>query len=300
MPAVVVALGGNAIALEGGGLDLQGPAVAISQLVGLGWGVVLIHGSGPQVGARLGTSLPAQGARSLDVLDAETQGAMGYGLQQAISNELSTSHPRGVVSLITQVVVDPEDRAFRTPTKPVGPFLGAADAEALRHAGLPVVEDSGRGYRRVVASPEPMEIVEWRAIAALLSAGVVVVAAGGGGIPVARGSDGRLRGVEAVVDKDRAAALLARVLHAELLLILTSVAEVCLDYRQPTEHPLRRLSVAEARRYLSAGQFAEGSMGPKVDAAARFTAASGHPSVITTARGVLDALLGTRGTTIHP
>jgi carbamate kinase len=166
--------------------------------------------------------------------------------------------------------------------------------------GWAMVEDSGRGYRRVVPSPEPLEIVEWRAIRALLAAGVVVVAAGGGGIPVIRRADLSLQGIEAVIDKDRASSLLARLLGADLFVIFTSVSEVYLDYRTPSERGLRRLSVHEARRLLSEGQFAAGSMGPKVEAAAAFSAATGRPTIITSAHRVLDALAGTAGTTVHP
>ena len=166
--------------------------------------------------------------------------------------------------------------------------------------GWKMIEDAGRGYRRVVPSPRPLEIVEWRAIRALLSAGTVVVAAGGGGIPVVRETGGALRGVEAVIDKDRASALLALLVRADLLVILTAVPEVRLDYRLAGERPLRRLSVARAREYLAASQFAAGSMGPKVEAAADFTAASGRPALITSPERLLDALAGTAGTTFVP
>jgi carbamate kinase len=279
--------------------DLKNAPEALSCLVGLGWDLVATHGNGPQVGARL---LAAPGTIPLDVLDAETQGSLGYLLQQALGNALKGSGlSRSVVSLVTQVVVDPHDPAFARPTKPVGPFYSREQAGALgREKGWAMVEDSGRGYRRVVPSPEPLEIVEWRAIRALLAAGVVVVAAGGGGIPVIRRADLSLEGIEAVIDKDRASSLLARLLGADLFVIFTSVSEVYLDYRTPSERGLRRLSVHEARRLLSEGQFAAGSMGPKVEAAAAFSAATGRPTIITSAHRVLDALAGTAGTTVHP
>lgn len=305
MPLAVAALGGNAIvgsAAEAAVVDLQRASAALARLVGLGFELVVTHGNGPQVGQRLLEASANGRTERLDLLDAETEGSLGYLLQQSLGNELTKAGlARPVVSLVTQVVVDPRDPAFDAPTKPVGGFYDRARAEALaRERGWRIVEDAGRGFRRVVPSPEPLEIVERRAIRALVEAGVVVVAAGGGGIPVARDSAGALRGVDAVIDKDRASALLARLLGADLLLILTAVPEVRFDFRQPGERPIRRLSVAEARTLLAAGQFAAGSMGPKVEAASGFTAATGRPAIITSAERLLDALVGTSGTLLHP
>jgi len=298
-----VALGGNAI-LGGGARppDLGAAPVSLARLAGLGWDLVVTHGNGPQVGELL-LSTDASGRRPpLDVLDAETEGSLGYLLQQSLGNALrGAGISRDVVSLVTQVVVDAEDPAFSRPTKPVGPFYPQDRARALAtELGWIMVEDAGRGWRRVVPSPQPLEIVEWRAIQALTGAGVVTVAAGGGGIPVVRRGDGSLRGVEAVVDKDRASSLLAQRLEADLLVIFTAVPEVLLDFRRPGERPLRRLSAAEARALLAAGQFAAGSMGPKVEAAAAFTAATSKPAIVTSAERLLDALVGTSGTTFHP
>ena len=303
MPLAVVALGGNAI-LGGGARppDLGAAPVSLARLAGLGWDLVVTHGNGPQVGELL-LSTDASGRRPpLDVLDAETEGSLGYLLQQSLGNALrGAGISRDVVSLVTQVVVDAEDPAFSRPTKPVGPFYPQDRARALAtELGWIMVEDAGRGWRRVVPSPQPLEIVEWRAIQALTGAGVVTVAAGGGGIPVVRRGDGSLRGVEAVVDKDRASSLLAQRLEADLLVIFTAVPEVLLDFRRPGERPLRRLSAAEARALLAAGQFAAGSMGPKVEAAAAFTAATSKPAIVTSAERLLDALVGTSGTTFHP
>jgi carbamate kinase len=299
MPIAIAALGGNAIVAEGaaGAVDLREAPTALARLVALGWDLVITHGNGPQVGRLL-----LESASPLDVLDAETEGGLGYRLQQSLGNVLRDAHlPRSVASVLTQVVVDPLDPAFETPTKPVGAFYSREQAEAItRERGFTFVEDSGRGYRRVVASPLPQEIVEVRAIRLLVDAGIVVVAAGGGGIPVVREDGGRLRGVEAVVDKDRASSLLARVLGADLLIIFTRVPEVLFDFGGPDQRPLRRLSVGEARTLLAAGQFAAGSMGPKVEAAAAFAAATGRPAIITSADRVLDALVGTSGTVVRP
>jgi carbamate kinase len=285
VPTVVAALGGHALAEDRPGAKLGGVPPAIARLVGLGWNAVVTHGSGPQVGARLlAPRAPGHDAPGLDRLALHRAGA-----------------PRTVVSLVTQVIVDPRDRAFASPSKPVGRFFGRDEAERLRsERGWVMAEDAGRGYRRVVPSPEPLEIVEWRAVKALVAAGILVLAVGGGGIPVARAADGTLQGVEAVVDKDRASALLARLLGADLLVIFTGVEAVCLDYQTPQERPLRHLTVSEARKYLAEGQFAPGSMGPKVEAAAGFTGATGRPSLITTPARLLDALSGTAGTTLHP
>lgn len=304
MPIAVAALGGNAIVSERGAatVDLRHAPVALARLVGLGYDLVVTHGNGPQVGQRLIEAHAAgDGHAALDVLDAETVGALGYRLQQSLGNALrDLGSPRAVATVVTQVVVDPADPAFLAPSKPVGPFYDRARADLLvAERGFVMAEDAGRGFRRVVPSPEPLEVVEADAIRTLVGAGVVVIAAGGGGIPVVRDSKGRLHGVEAVIDKDRASALLARGLAADVLVIFTDVPEVRLDYRKPGERPVRRLSVAEARSHLRSGQFPSGSMGPKVEAAAAFTEASGRPSVITSAERVLDALAGTAGTTVH-
>lgn len=305
MPIAVAALGGNAIVSETdpAAVDLRRAPLALARLVALGWDLVVTHGNGPQVGQRLLESQAAGNGHgsTLDVLDAETEGSLGYRLQQSLGNAMrELGVPRQVASVVTQVVVESDDPAFAAPTKPVGPFYARERAEELaRVRGYHMVEDAGRGFRRVVPSPEPREIVESRAIATLLEAGIVVIAAGGGGIPVVRDGAGRLSGVEAVIDKDRASSLLARLLRADMLLILTDVPEVRLDFRKPSERPLRRLSVAEARAHLREGQFPPGSMGPKIEAAADFAQATGRPALITSAERVLDALVGTSGTLVQ-
>jgi carbamate kinase len=304
MPIAVAALGGNAIVSARGAaaVDLRRAPQALARLVGLGYELVVTHGNGPQVGQRLiEAQAGGDGHAPLDVLDAETVGALGYRLQQSLGNALrDAGSPRAVATVVTQVVVDAADPAFLAPSKPVGPFYERERADALAaERGFVMAEDAGRGFRRVVASPEPLEVVEAEAIRALVLAGVVVIAAGGGGIPVVRDAAGRLRGVEAIVDKDRASSLLARRMGADVLVIFTDVPEVRLDFRGPQERPARRLSVAEARSHLRAGQFAAGSMGPKVEAAAAFAAATGRPAVITSAERVLDALAGTAGTMVH-
>lgn len=305
MGVVVAAVGGNALGAAvgagGGGGGLAVVASSLARLVSAGWDLVVTHGNGPQVGERLLAARPGQAPGPLDVLDAETQGSLGYLLQQTLGNALRAAGiVRSVAAVVTQVVVDAADPAFAAPSKPVGPFYAPEQAEALRREkGWVMMEDAGRGHRRVVASPEPLDIVEWPAIRALLDAGVLVVAAGGGGIPVVRGPEGTLRGVEAVIDKDPASSLLARRLGADLLMILTGVSEVRLDYRRPSERPVRRLSVEEARAHLASGQFAPGSMGPKVEAAVAFAAATRKPAVITSPERVLDALAGRAGTWVH-
>lgn len=305
MPLALVALGGNAIVslapgtVRGGlDVDLAPSAAALAALVARGFDLVVTHGNGPQVGDLLLATVPGQAPAPLDVLDAETQGSLGYLLQQALGNALRERRLlRPVATLVTQVVVDAADPAFQSPTKPVGPFLSKEQADRLRREkGWALVEDAGRGYRRVVPSPEPIEIVEGPAVKALVAAGVIVVAAGGGGIPVVRERDGRLRGAEAVIDKDRASALLARLLGVDLLLILTGVPHVLLDFRGPAERPAPRLSAAEARARLAAGEFPPGSMGPKVEAAAGFVEATGRKAVITSPERALAAVDGTAGT----
>jgi carbamate kinase len=263
---------------------------------------VLTHGNGPQVGygllrseaaARVAPRLP------LDVIGAETQGSIGYLLQQALHAALARRGlTRPVATVVTQAVVDPADPSFQRPTKPVGPFYRAFEADALRQThGWAMVEDAGRGWRRVVPSPAPLEIVEAPVVRALVDDGIIVIAAGGGGIPVAR-REARYEGVEAVIDKDAASAILAYHLRATLLVFTTAVDQVALDFGTPTERPIARMTVDEARRHLAAGQFPPGSMGPKIAGAIRFVEGGGEAAVITSVRAVGDALRGEAGTRI--
>lgn len=282
---------------------LRDVAAALADLARDGWDLVLTHGSGPQVGQLLLASESGVGLRyGLDVVDAQTQGALGYLVQQAVAAALAeAAHPRPVTTVITQVVIDPDDPALKKPAKPIGRRYDLAQAEKLRRErGYLMGPDPRGGYRRLVASPRPLEIVEQPAIAALRAAGIIVIAVGGGGIPVARGADGRLRGVEAVVEKDHAAALLASSVDADALIVLTDVAEAVEGFGSASPRPLRQLPVAEARRLLAAGVFPAGSMGPKVEACAWFAERTGKRAVITSPPRVRDALAGRAGTTVTP
>ncbi len=322
---IVVALGGNAILAKGarGSADEQRATVrracdGLAALVAAGHELVVTHGNGPQVGRMLIQQRAAQlevPSMPLDVLDAQTQGQIGYLLQQQLGNALrERGAQRPVVALVTQVVVDPDDPAFASPDNPLGPHFtetelefrvqrGDGDSSGGPSAAAWVVDGDayrkvdGGTWRRVVPSPRPLDVVEGDAVARLLEAGVVPVCAGGGGCPVARHDDGTLAGVEAVVDKDRTAALLTRLVSADTLLILTDVEQVALGYGTDAERPLRSATPAEVRRLLADGEFPAGSMGPKVAAAAE-VAEHGGRAVITSLDRAADALAGRAGTTI--
>ncbi|MDQ7819638.1 MAG: carbamate kinase [Armatimonadota bacterium] len=312
MPVAVVAIGGNSLikdeahpTVAGEIAALQETSVHIAEMVARGWDVVLTHGNGPQVGFNLLRSELAAGVvppLPLDVLGAQTQGSIGYLLQQALGTELRRRGIRKpVATVVTQVVVDPQDPAFSHPTKPIGRFYPTLEAEHLAaERGWRMVEDAGRGWRRVVPSPQPVEIVEEEVIRDLVARGAVVIACGGGGIPVVRQPDGRLAGVEAVIDKDLASALLAQVLGVELLLISTAVDAVYLDWGRPSRRPVAVLTVEEARRHLAEGQFPPGSMGPKIEAAVRFLERGGRQVIITSPEQIPRALAGQAGTRIVP
>jgi len=238
-------------------------------------------------------------SQSLDVCDATTQGEIGYLLQQSLHNELAAAGLRvPVATVLTQVVVDGDDPAMRHPTKPIGPFYSRADAEErARTLGWQVVEDAARGYRRVVPSPEPIEVVEEQVIRDLLTQGVLVIAAGGGGIPVVRTAAG-LKGVEAVIDKDRVSALLAGRLGVDCFMISTDADRVYLDYRKPSQRPLARATATDMKAYYVAGQFPPGNMGPKVESALRFLDQGGHEVIITSYDFLRAAAHGDAGTHI--
>jgi len=240
-------------------------------------------------------------SQSLDVCDATTQGEIGYLLQQSLYNELASAGLRvPVVTLLTQAVVSADDPAMRHPTKPIGPFYSRSDAEERsRTLGWRIVEDAARGYRRVVPSPEPIEVVEEDVIRDLLGRGVLVIAAGGGGIPVVRTAEG-LSGVEAVIDKDRVSALLASRLGVNWFIISTDADQVYLDYRKPTQRGLGRVTAAELEQHYRAGQFPPGNMGPKVESALRFLRAGGHEVIITSYEHIRAAVRGDAGTRIVP
>ncbi len=307
----VVAVGGNALVKNSDEISVAHQAAAVADsaasivsLVQAGYTPVVTHGNGPQVGfllRRAELALAELPPLPLDVLGADTQGATGYMFSMGLRNALAAQGlDKDVAAVVTQTVVDPEDPAFANPTKPIGSFMSRQEAQ--RHAredGWVMREDSGRGYRRVVASPQPLEIVETSTIKALNRAGTIVVAGGGGGIPVRR-DDGRLRGVEAVIDKDLASALLASSLGVDDLIICTAVEAVCTDYGKPTQAQLRTLTVAQAREHLDAGQFGAGSMAPKIQAAISFLQRGGQRVVITTLDRMVDALAGATGTTMTP
>jgi carbamate kinase len=309
---LVVALGGNAI--QGSGergtaaeqfANVRQAMASIAELADRGYRVVLTHGNGPQVGTIMLQQASAEAsegipAMPMDIAGAMSQGQLGYMMQQCLQNELrARGRPWPVATVVTQVLVDPNDPAFSKPTKPVGPFYTAEKAEQLRAKGYTVIEDSGRGYRRVVPSPMPMAIAEIYAIRTLINSGTLVICAGGGGVPVVRDEKGDLHGVEAVIDKDLGASLLAQKLDADRLLILTDVEKVSINYRKPNQQDLSRLTLEEARQYVSEGQFASGSMGPKVRAALSFVETGGKQAIITHLHSALRAVAGETGTSIE-
>ena len=308
----VIAIGGNALILDGqrGTIAEQREnatetARHIADLVAEGWGVVVTHGNGPQVGfILLRSELVPDDAPvpklSLEMSVADSQGGIGHILGEALLNELAQrGFPDRVVCVLTHVVVDESDPAFDRPTKPIGPFYTKDEAEArAAKAGWMIVEDSGRGYRRVVASPEPQRIVELPQIRALVDAGFVVLAVGGGGIAVVETAPGQYRGVEAVIDKDRASALLAASLEVPLLVLSTGVERVAIHFRQPDERWLEQMTASEAAAYNAAGEFPKGSMGPKVEAAIRFLQRGGEEVLITTPAALSRAIAGETGTRV--
>ncbi|KRL96074.1 carbamate kinase [Limosilactobacillus equigenerosi] len=308
MAKVVVALGGNALGKSPAEqLNLvKQTAESLIGLITAGNQVVISHGNGPQVGQiNLGMDYAAQNGKTaafpFPECGAMSQGYIGYHLQQSLQNELHHQMvKKNVVTTITQVVVDPADQAFEHPTKPVGDFYTKEQADQVAaEKGYTFVEDAGRGYRQVVPSPLPTRIVELDSIKALIEHGDLVIAGGGGGVPVVETASG-LQGVPAVIDKDRSSALLADNLAADKLIILTAVDYVYVNYNQPTEKKLTDLSVAEAQEYIVQGQFAPGSMLPKIEACLAFVA--GHPereAIITSLSGLDDALAGKLGTRIH-
>jgi len=298
---LVVALGGNAILRrdERGTAAEQRAAIrraceGLAELAMSGDSLVVVHGNGPQVGALLLQHAAAAAAvppMPLDVLVAQTQGGLGYVLQRELSSALlDRDVDRPVVSLVTQVVVDPSDPAFLRPTKPIGPHLSAAQAGDLRRSGVAVAEVPGGAWRRVVPSPRPRAILEEGAIRMLVEGGVVVIAAGGGGVPIVRDEAG-FHGVEGVVDKDLAAALVADVVGAHALVILTDVERVLLDRGTRSERPVATLTVAEASEALANGQFPAGSMGPKIEAAIA-AARAGRKAIIASLENAAKALDG--------
>ncbi len=310
---VLIAVGGNSLIKDKNHQSVPDQMAAaaetadhIANLIAEGYEVLITHGNGPQVGFIL---LRSELSRAklhpvpLEACGADTQGAIGWNIQMALDNWLSRRgiHDRMVVTLVTQTLVDRADPAFQNPNKPIGPFYSEAEAlERKANEGWDVVEDAGRGWRRVVASPEPIEILEWPAIKALMDAGFIVVAAGGGGIPVIRNEQGDIVGVPAVIDKDRASAILATRVNADVFLISTAIEFVKLNFGKPNEQSLREITAAEAAQYLKEGHFKPGSMGPKVEAALTFLRNGGKRVIITLPEKIEAALKGETGTHIVP
>ena len=307
----LIAFGGNAI-LPNNQRGLQSEQMINAQkaarlmvhVVKKGYDLIIVHGNGPQVGNLLiqmeeaVTKIPPF---SLEICDAMTEGSMGFMLEKAIINELrKNSLDKEVATLITQVVVDRKDKAFENPTKPIGPFYTKyRDQQLARQKKWTMIEDAGRGYRKVVPSPRPIDIVPKRVIRDLVHAGKIVIASGGGGIPIIINGRGLFEGVEAVIDKDYAASLIAREVKADLFIILTNVERVCLNFGKSDEEPIAAMTVQQAEEYLTQGQFPEGSMGPKIHAAVEYIKEGGKETLITSANQLKAALINRSGTKIR-
>jgi len=307
---IMVALGGNAILKhteEGTAIDqlrnVRATSKVLVEMVRNGYQLAITHGNGPQVGDILlkndlaKSSLPPM---PLDICSSESQGMIGYMLQQSMYSELHLAGlDSSIATIVTQTVVDSEDPAFKHPTKPIGPFYTALEASKLRNEkGWTIINDSGRGYRRVVPSPQPIRFLEETAIKTLFEKGVMIIASGGGGVPVIIKEDGAILGVEGVIDKDRASVLLANTLSADILLILTDVKNAYVDYNRPSQAPLYDISIEEAKKLAEDGQFAEGSMAPKIESAIKFVEEGGTRAIITSIDNALQALKGQGGTVI--
>ena len=311
----VVAIGGNSLIKDKSHQTVEDQYQAakettrhIADMIETGWDVAIGHGNGPQVGfilrrSEIAHKVEGMHENPLEVCGADTQGAIGYALQQNLQNEL---HRRGiqkpVATVITQVLVDKEDPAFKNPTKPIGGFMDQTEADTrAADLGWNVVEDSGRGWRRVVPSPLPKEVVELDSVKALIDNGGVVITVGGGGIPVIDNGDGEYVGTAAVIDKDYACSLLASKINADLLLISTAVEKVALNFGKPNQEWIDRMTLSEAQGYLSEGtHFAKGSMAPKIQAILWFLEAGGKQALITDPKNIGRALKGETGTWIVP
>ena len=308
---IVIAIGGNSLIEDPKNVTIESQyeaarktATHIARLIKAGHRVVIAHGNGPQVGYVL---LRSEYSRSilhsvpLDSCVADTQGAIGYQLQMALKNELAALGitDANVATVVTQVEVSDDDPSFGKPTKPIGSFMTAEEAEKREaEDGWVCTEDAGRGYRRVVASPKPVSIVEIETVKALLDNKVVVIAAGGGGIPVVRDKDGMLSGREAVIDKDLAASLMAKALHADLFVISTAVEKVFLNWGKPNQKALETITADEAQTYIEEGHFAPGSMLPKVEAIVDFVRSTGNMGLITDPANLYGALYEGKGTKV--
>jgi len=309
----VIAIGGNSLIKDEKHKSVEDQYQAakettyhIADMIEAGWDVAIGHGNGPQVGFILRRSEIAARVEGmhevpLDVCGADSQGAIGYALQQTLQNELFKRNiKKNVATVITQVLVDRNDKAFQNPSKPIGSFMDEREAKRREtDMGWSVVEDAGRGWRRVVASPLPKEVVELETVKALISAGVVVITVGGGGIPVIDNGTGEYKGIAAVIDKDYASSLLAQLINADLFLISTAVEKVAINYGKPNEKWLDRMTLAEAKQYLAEGtHFAKGSMAPKMQAIIWYLETGGKQALITSPEKIGKALRGETGTWI--
>jgi carbamate kinase len=310
----VVAIGGNSLIKDPKKVTVEDQYIAakettyhIADMIEAGWDVAIGHGNGPQVGfilrrSEIAAKVEGMHEVPLDVCGADTQGAIGYALQQTLQNELfKRKIKKPVATVVTQVLVDRNDAAFKNPTKPIGGFMDEEEAKKKAdELGWSIKEDSGRGWRRVVASPIPKDVVELESVQTLINAGVVVITVGGGGIPVIDKGNGEYAGTAAVIDKDYASSLLAREIKADLFLISTAVEKVALNYKQPDEKWLDHITLEEAKRYLAEGHFHAGSMGPKIQAIIWFLEAGGKQALITSPENIGRALKGETGTLITP
>lgn len=310
MARIVVALGGNALSLDGKATAVAQQQVAnqttglLARLVQAGHELAVVHGNGPQIGNIIlheeAINTEKTPTMPVDTCGAMSQGQIGYWLQNAFYNNFQTlGITKPVASIVTQVVVDPNDPAFSNPTKPIGPFYSEQEAKKLAaERGFTVKEDAGRGWRKVVPSPKPIDIIEADLVKMALDNQAILITAGGGGIPVYYQND-KLVGLEAVIDKDFAAAKLAEIIEADVLLILTAVDTVKINYGQSNEQAINQMSLDQARQYIAEGQFAPGSMLPKVEASIKFVSTgNGRQAIITTPEGALEALNGQIGTKI--
>jgi len=309
-PVAVVAIGGNSLIKDKHHQEVRYQWDAaretcfhIANMIEKGWTVVVTHGNGPQVGFILRRNEIASSevhTTPLDAIVADTQGSIGYMLQQSLNNEfVRRGLQRHAFTIVTQVLVDKNDSAFKDPTKPIGSFMDETTAMQMKQAeGWDVVEDAGRGWRRVVASPHPVQVVEQDAITAAVQQGWIVIAGGGGGIPVVQTPQG-LEGVAAVIDKDRLSALLAAAIKADLFVISTAVEKVCLHYGKPNQQDLTHITAEQARQYMNEGHFAPGSMKPKMEAVLQFLDEGGKRAIITNPENLERALLGETGTVIE-
>ncbi len=309
----VVAIGGNSLIKDNKHQSVEDQYKAaketcyhIADMIEAGWDVAIGHGNGPQVGfilrrSEIAAKVEGMHELPLDVCGADSQGAIGYALQQNLQNEYKRRGiKKNATTIVTQVLVDRNDKAFQNPTKPIGGFMEEAEAKKReKELGWSIVEDSGRGWRRVVASPIPMEVIELDAVKSLIQSGETVITVGGGGIPVIRNEKGELEGTAAVIDKDYASSLLAREIKADLFVISTAVEKIALNFGKPDQKLLDRMTLSEAKKYLAEGiHFAKGSMAPKIQAIIWFLEAGGKEALVTNPENIGRALKGETGTWI--